>query len=92
MAFTNKTPPIKTNIPFFYKIHIIDGVGFACLPMDCPDSLIAIISDFILSLNVVDLSVIYAVRKDGIKFSVRSERRDINAGKLVAEVLKNYGN
>lgn len=74
------------------NIHIIDGVGFACLPMDCPDSLIAIISDFILSLNVVDLSVIYAVRTDGIKFSVRSERRDINAGKLIAEVLKNYGN
>lgn len=74
------------------NIHINQGVGFACIPLDCPDALIAIISDFILSLNVVDVSVIYAVRKDGIKFSVRSERKDIDAGKLIAAVLHNYGN
>lgn len=74
------------------NICIHDGVGFACIPFDCPDAQIAIISDFILSLNVVDISVIYAVRKDGIKFSVRSERKGIGAGKLIAEVLRNYGN
>ncbi len=73
------------------NIRINDGVGFAWIPLDCPDSLIAIISDFILSLNVVDISVVYAVRKDGIKFSVRSERKDVDAGKTVAAVLKNYG-
>ncbi|MCI8449623.1 MAG: DHH family phosphoesterase [Eubacterium sp.] len=73
------------------NIHINEGVGFACLPMDCPDAQIAIISDFILSLDVVDISIIYAVRRDGIKFSVRSERKGINAGKLIAAVLKEYG-
>jgi len=74
------------------NIYINDGVGFAWIPLDCPDALIAIISDFILSLNVVDISIVYAVRKDGIKFSVRSERKDVDAGKMVAVVLKNYGN
>ena len=44
-----------------------------------------------MSLNVVDVSVVYAVRKDGIKFSVRSERKDVDAGKMVATVLKNCG-
>ncbi|MDE6889111.1 MAG: DHH family phosphoesterase [Eubacterium sp.] len=73
------------------NIYINDGVGFAWIPLDCPDALIAIISDFILSLNVVDVSVVYAVRKDGIKFSVRSERKDVDAGKMVATVLKNCG-
>lgn len=74
------------------NIYINDGVGFAWIPLDCPDALIAIISDFILSLNVVDISIVYAVRKDGIKFSVRSERRDVDAGKMVAFVLKDCGN
>lgn len=74
------------------NIYINDGVGFAWIPLDCPDALIAIISDFILSLNVVDVSIVYAVRKDGIKFSVRSERKDLDAGKMVAVVLKNCGN
>lgn len=73
------------------NIYINDGVGFAWLPLDCSDALIAIISDFILSLNVVDISIIYAVRKDGIKFSVRSERKGVDAGKLVAAVLRDYG-
>lgn len=73
-------------------IRIYDKVGFACIPIDCPDALIAIISDFILSLNVVDISVIYAVRKDGVKFSVRSELEEINAGQLVHRALEKYGN
>lgn len=73
------------------NIHINDGVGFACIPFDCPDALVAIISDFILSLDVVDISVIYAVRKDGVKFSVRSERRMADAGKLVEKALESYG-
>ena len=73
------------------NIYINDGVGFAWIPLDCPDALIAIISDFILSLNVVDISIVYAVRRDGIKFSVRSEHGDIDAGKMVAKVLKDYG-
>ena len=73
------------------NIYINDGVGFAWIPLDCPDALIAIISDFILSLNVVDISIVYAVRRDGIKFSVRSEHGDIDAGKMVADVLKDYG-
>lgn len=73
-------------------IRIYDKVGFACLPIDCPDALIAIISEFILSLNVVDISVIYAVRKDGVKYSVRSELDEINAGKLVQRALEKYGN
>ncbi len=74
------------------NIRIIDRAGFACIPFDCPDALIAIVSDFILSLDVVDVSVIYADRKDGLKFSVRSERKEINAGCLAQKALEAYGN
>ena len=61
------------------------------IPFDCPDALIAIISDFILSLDVVTVSVIYAVRSDGIKFSVRSVIKSVNAGNMISMVLKGIG-
>jgi len=73
------------------NIKIYDRTGFACIPFDCPDALIAIISDFILALDVVDVSIVYSVRKDGLKFSVRSEVEAVDAGKLVAAALSGYG-
>lgn len=70
----------------------LDGeVGFAKIPFDCPDALIAIVSDFILSLDVVTVSVVYSMRADGIKFSVRSEIEKVDAGKLVARSLSGVG-
>lgn len=74
------------------NIVIYDKVGFAGIPFSCPDALIAIISDFILALQEVEVSVIYSIREDGIKFSVRSEAPQIHAGVLAQEVLKEYGN
>ncbi len=74
------------------NIRIYDDVGFASIPFDCPDALIAIISDFILSLDVVNISVIYAIRSDGIKFSVRSALNHVDAGRVVAKALADYGN
>lgn len=82
---------LKAYAAAINNIHIQDGAGFAVIPFDCPDALIAIISDFILSLDVVDISVIYAIRRDGIKFSVRSERKDIDAGALVKQALEGLG-
>lgn len=73
------------------SIAIYDGVGFAYIPFNCPDALVATISDFILSLNVVDIAVVYALRNDGLKFSVRSEISDVNAGLLVSKALHKVG-
>lgn len=73
------------------NIHIYDGTGFAMIPFDCPDALIAIISDFILSLDVVTVSVIYAIRSDGIKFSVRSVIKSVSAGNMISMALKGIG-
>lgn len=73
------------------SIQIVNHTGFSYIPFDCPDALVAMISDFILSLNVVDVSVVYARRDKGLKFSVRSEVKEINAGKITFEALKNIG-
>lgn len=72
-------------------IEVFDYVGFTYIPFECPNSLVAIISDFILSLDVVDVAVVYSINSDGIKFSVRSERADVDAGKLIYQALDGIG-
>ena len=73
------------------NIELYDKVGLSCIPFPCPDALIAIISDFILALQEVEVAVIFSCREDGIKFSVRSEHTSIHAGHLVHEALRGYG-
>ena len=73
------------------NIQIFGGTGFAYIPFNCAQALIAIISDFILSLDVVDIAIIYAMQTDGIRFSVRCEQNRIHAGNLISQVLRPFG-
>ena len=72
-------------------IKVYDRVGFSYIPFSCPDALIATISDFILSLEEVQVSIIFSYRADGIKFSLRSEIADIHAGELIHKTLQDLG-
>ena len=74
------------------NIQLYGTTGFAFIPFNCTPALIAIISDFILALDVVDIAIIYASNIDGIRFSVRSERKDLHAGDLIARALSGIGN
>ena len=76
---------------FAFLFPLYDRVGLSCLPFPCPDSLIAIIADFILALQEVEVAIVFSYRKDGIKFSVRSEDPAIHAGRLVRNALHGYG-
>ena len=73
------------------NIFVYHRTGFAGIPFACPDAQIAVICDFILSLDEVEVAVVYARRESGIKFSVRSENPDEDAGKLVAAALAGLG-
>lgn len=74
------------------NIQIYDEVGVARIPFDCPDGLVAMVSDFILKLDAVTVSVIYSERPSGLKFSVRSEVPNVHAGDLIALALRGLGN
>lgn len=73
------------------NIRVFDNVGYAFIPFECPDALIAMISDFILALDVIEFSVVYAVRNGGYKFSVRSELAELHAGRIAHAALSGYG-
>lgn len=74
------------------NIKIYNNLGFAEIPFDCPDALIAMVADFILNLDIVEFAVVYAVREDGLKFSARSEIKQMDAGRIVQEALQDIGN
>ena len=73
------------------NIKIYDNVGFASISFDCPDALVAMISDFILGLDIVQFAVVYAARNGGYKFSVRNETKHYHAGTVTAKALKEIG-
>lgn len=73
------------------NIQIYENIGFADIPFDCPDGLIAMISDFILALDIIEFAVVYAKRDAGYKFSVRSELKSLDAGKITAKALDGIG-
>ncbi len=73
------------------NIIIYDNIGFANIPFDCPDALIAMVSDFILGLDVVEVSVVYSKREEGYKFSIRNESEYIHSGDLVKNALDGVG-
>ncbi len=74
------------------NIRVYGSYGFSRIPFSCPDAMVAVLSDFILSLVEVEVSVIYCERKDGLKLSVRSERADVDAGELTRRALDGIGN
>lgn len=74
------------------NIHVYGNLGIAFIPIDCSDALVAMVSDFILALDVIKVSVIYARRADGYKFSIRSEKTEFDAGKIISHALSGIGN
>lgn len=75
----------------FQTIRVFDSTGIAYIPFSCPDALIAMTSDFILSLNEVTFVIVYAKRDTDWKFSVRSENDDLDAGEIIHEALLGIG-
>lgn len=73
------------------NIELYDKIGISCVPFSCPDALIAILSDFILSLIEVEVSIVASFREDGIKLSVRSEDPEVHAGNLLHKALADVG-
>lgn len=73
------------------NISIYDNVSFAYVGPECPESLIAQICDFTLQLVESEFSVVYSLKKDGVKLSIRSERKDLDAGHIVQKALKGIG-
>jgi nanoRNase/pAp phosphatase (c-di-AMP/oligoRNAs hydrolase) len=73
------------------NIRVFGYIGFSRIPFPCPDAMIAILADFVLSLLEVEVAVIYCERDNGLKFSIRSERSDVHAGNVIRAAFNGIG-
>lgn len=87
MAFSD----LKAYVSAIDTFRVYADVGFSEVEYPCSDDLIAMISDFFLSLDGINLSVVFNRRADGIKFSVRSKQDTVDAGKLTNLALRGLG-
>ncbi|WP_238882445.1 bifunctional oligoribonuclease/PAP phosphatase NrnA [Clostridium sp. YIM B02551] len=74
------------------SIRVFEGIGFADAGANCTDSLLACISDFMLSIKEIDFAVVYSKREKDYKFSIRNEMDELDAGKIVNNALSGIGN
>lgn len=74
------------------SITVEDFVSFANTGKDCPEALIAEIADFMVAVKDVHLAVVYSVRNEGIKISIRSDKQSgCHAGEIAIEALDGIG-
>lgn len=73
------------------SIKVYDNISFANTGNHCPEPLIASISDFMMLIAGVNLCVVYSIKVDGIKISVRSDKGSFDAGQLTSEALSGIG-
>ena len=73
------------------SIRLYENVSFAKTGKECSKSLIGVISDFMLNIVDVVFSVVYSVKNEGIRLSVRSDNKNLHAGKIIMEALDGIG-
>ena len=73
------------------SIEVYGNISFADTGKNCPQALIASVSDFMLALVTVSFSVVSSRNSEGMKISVRSEKKALDAGKIVAHALEGIG-
>lgn len=73
------------------NLKIYGRVGIARIGDDCSEAIIGSISDFLLSLSEVTVTLVYSYRVGGLKFSIRSEAGLLDAGKIIKEALIDLG-
>lgn len=72
-------------------IKVYNDISFSNPGEDCPEALIASISDFMLSLAEVRLSIVYSIKGSCVKLSVRSKDDFYDAGKICNIALQKVG-
>lgn len=73
------------------SIKVYNNIGFANAGLNCPDSLLACVSDFLISIKEVEFSVVYSERDKEVKFSIRNEVDELDAGRIINKVLEGIG-
>ncbi len=58
---------------------------------DCDSNVLGVISDLVLEVDAIDICLVFSVRKEGIKFSIRSCIKEARANELADELSRGMG-
>lgn len=73
------------------NLEIHDSFGYTNAGDDCPEAIIGTLSDFILTIDEIRLSLVYSRRAGGIKFSIRSESGLYDSANIIKSALTGFG-
>ena len=73
------------------NIRVVMDIGVTYVPFDCPNELVAILSDFMLGIDELNFTIVFSKQKDGVRVSARSILPFISAGELIRRALKDVG-
>ncbi|MBN1649108.1 MAG: DHH family phosphoesterase [Spirochaetales bacterium] len=87
---------IQTKDLKFYRIlldrlKIKNGAAYCYFDDGCNQNLLGILGDFLLALEEVDFVILCARNNKVINFSLRNERPDLNAAKIIQAALEGIG-
>ena len=73
------------------QIQYSKGIAFCYLPEGCPQNLLGILGDFILSLNEVHFVCLFACNDNTINISFRNEWPDCHASLVMRKFIRDIG-
>lgn len=87
---------IQTKDLSFYRhaidnVILSDGIAFCYFQNGCNQNLLAILGDFFLALEEVEFVILCAKNEYKINFSIRNEKPEWNAARIIQEALSGIG-
>ncbi len=74
------------------SIGIKENIAYANTGKNCPEALIATIADFMLEIVDINVALVYSIKENGIKLSVRGTKsKECNVGRVIIDALKGIG-
>lgn len=73
------------------NLKIKDFFGYTNAGNDCPEAILGTLSDFILTIDEIHLSLVYSRRAGGIKFSIRSTSGLYDSADIIKAALAGFG-
>lgn len=86
-----KMQDLNSYVRAISDLRLYKDIGVADAGNDCPEAMIGTVSDFLLTLSEVDFTLVYSYRANGLKCSVRSEEKLLDACYIIKRALKGLG-
>lgn len=72
-------------------LRVVQGLGIAAVVENCSEALMGAVSDFLITISNVHITLVYSYRANGVKFSLRSSDESMDASEVIRKALEGLG-